>query len=438
MSNERPSGIAARIQNFRQQEDGAMTVLGLFIFMVSAILGGLAVDVTHLISQRTKLQVTADLAAHAALYVRDSESEGAARDAALQVVANSMPASEYGDVLADADILFGVYDRDTEMFKVDNSSRSGVLVTLKRHAVNGNSIPSFLLQFVGIDTWDVTAQAVFTTFRPACLREGFVAEGVVDMQSNNGFSNGFCIHSNTHVSLNNNNTFEAGTVVSMPDLDDLDMPNNGFEKNEGLETALREGRMHIRVLDQVDEIYDGLLTYGSRHMPAYIDDSRIYRPSGKKFSPSDFAPGTINYLGCNNKITLQSGTYREIVIVATCKVSFGSGVILEDVTILTTSTDAKSITSSSGLQVGRNDNCAVGGGAQVITYGGMDFPANLNMYGGQLIALGDINFAANANGIQGASMIARGTIDGTSRMNMAFCGSGMEDNFEANYFRMSL
>ena len=45
--------------------------------------------------------------------------------------------------------------------------------------------------------------------------------------------------------------------------------------------------------------------------------------------------------------------------------------------------------------------------------------------------------AANANGIDGASIISRGMIDGTSNMNMGFCGSGMEDSFSANYYRLA-
>lgn len=67
----------------------------------------------------------------------------------------------------------------------------------------------------------------------------------------------------------------------------------------------------------------------------------------------------------------------------------------------------------------------------------MSFASGLMVFGSQLIASGDIDFAANANGIMGASMIAGGRIDGTSNMDMGFCGSGMENNYEANYFRLA-
>ena len=132
-----------------------------------------------------------------------------------------------------------------------------------------------------------------------------------------------------------------------------------------------------------------------------------------------------------------AGSMLENIVLATnCKVQFGQGVTLENSIIATTNTGDKSITAASGLQVGRNDNCATDGGAQMLTMGGMDFPADLKAYGGQLIAMKDINFAANANGIEGASFISGGRIDGTSNMTMGFCGNGMEDNFAALYFRM--
>ena len=74
-----------------------------------------------------------------------------------------------------------------------------------------------------------------------------LAEDVVEIQSNNSYFNGFCIHSNSWVEVNNNNFFEPGTIVSMPDMDDLVVPNDGLdeEKNEGLVDALREGKYRI-------------------------------------------------------------------------------------------------------------------------------------------------------------------------------------------------
>ena len=70
--------------------------------------------------------------------------------------------------------------------------------------------------------------------------------------------------------------------------------------------------------------------------------------------------------------------------------------------------------------------------------GGVNFPANLSVYGSQIIAQLKIDFEANANGVEGVSMVAGGEIDSTSNMNMGFCnGAGMEHTFQAEYFRMA-
>jgi len=96
-----------------------------------------------------------------------------------------------------------------------------------------------------------------------------------------------------------------------------------------------------------------------------------------------------------------------------------------------------SLNSPAGLSIGRDDNCATGGGATLMTLGGFSAAASLNVFGGQILALGDIDFAANADGIQGASFVSYGMIDGTSNMNMGYCrNAGMENAYRANYFRM--
>jgi hypothetical protein len=427
------------IQDLRSEDDGGLTIFGLYIFACIAMVSGIAIDMSNLVAQHTKLQMTADLAAHAVLYNRDSNNAGDSIVAALAVVENSMPAAQYGTVIDANDFIFGNFDYTSGDFTPDADSRNGVLVTATRYASSLNAVDTFLLGFSGVPEIDVAAQALFVTFRPACLREGFVAEDIVDLQSNNGFSKGFCIHSNTHVSLNSGNNFEEGTVVSMPDLDKLDLPKSGFESNSGLEVALRQGRMHIRILGMIDKIAASLLDFYSKDIPDYITDPNVYTHSGNRFDASDFIPGTINYLNCSSGVTLRNdaGAYSEVVIYSECKISLSQGVIFEDVVMFSESTRRDSITGPSAIQFGRDDSCAAGGGVQVITRGGMSFPADLRMYGGQLIALGEIEFAADANGVEGASMISAKWISGTSNMDMAFCGTGMENNFEAEYFRLA-
>jgi hypothetical protein len=291
-----------------------------------------------------------------------------------------------------------------------------------------------------MNDWDLSAQSVSVTYRPACLREGFVADGVVDIQSNNGFYNGFCMHSNTYISLNQNNYFEAGTIVSMPNLDNLDMPASGFVKNDGLEEALREAFYQVRIVKCIDDIIASLLAGESTYMPDYITNTTVANVSGKTLGTGKFTQGRVHRLLCNqgNSVTIENNsTLRNMVIISSCPVNFGNGVVLEDVIFANTSTSAKSFDSPSGVQLGKDDSCAAGGGVQILTMGGTHFASKMETCGAQIIAAGNVEFTAQADGIEGTSIISGQEISGTSNMTMGLCGTGMEDNFELDYYRVA-
>lgn len=273
---------------------------------------------------------------------------------------------------------------------------------------------------------------------PPCFREGFVAEDIVDVQSNNFYGSGFCMHSNSYVSLNSNNTFEAGSIVSMPNLADLDIPKSGFQRNDGLEAALRSGSYRIRILDRLDDILDGLRDGNMDYLPMGVYSLIANHVSKNKLTPADLAQGRLYTQQCSGgKVTIEAGLYKDIVYISDCEVKFSQGVIIEDSVFVTTSRSAHSFNSPSGFQLGANDDCAIGGGASLITYGGVSIASGLEVYGGQIIALADIDFAANANGMQGVSFVSGGRIDSTSNMSMGYCnGAGMEAAFQADYFRM--
>ncbi len=432
--------FASKPKAFLAEEGGAISSLGIFVFLVSCVICAIAVDVARLRAAQSQLQLAADTAAHAALYYRDTHSAAEAKEKALAVANYGMPREIYGDILVPEDVIFGTWSYELQAFHEDPNSRESVMVTTERLKSNRNSVASTLFQFIGIDSFDVVSRAVFTTFRPTCFREGFVAEEVVDIQSNNEYYSGFCIHANGHVELNSNNVFEAGTIVSMPNLDDLVLPQSGFETNEGLEAALRSGAYRIRILNRLPAIIQGLMDGDENYLPEYITSPVAIGLSGNTLTQADFVSGRLHKLigNANCKVTISpSIPLKEVVFVTNCEVKFGNGTELNDVVMASTNTGSNSFNSSSKLQVGKNDTCAEGGGAQLLTLGGMSFASDLRMYGGQLVAKGDIDFAANADGIEGASMISGTRIDGTSNMSMGFCVTGMEDNYEAAYFRLA-
>ncbi|WP_281857917.1 TadE/TadG family type IV pilus assembly protein [Litoreibacter halocynthiae] len=429
-----------RAQSFARDEDGSYTAFGAFMLVTFLLLGSTAIDYSNAFTARTQMQVAADAAAHAALYTRDTQSAADAKEAALQMVEDILPASIYGTVLKPQDIVFGDYDREDDTFAVSASSKGAVEVKLQRTKKRENGVRTFLLHFVGKPFLDVTTTALAETYRPLCFREGFVADDVVDLQSNNTFENGFCVHSNSYVSMNQNNVFEDGTIVQMPDTGDLDIPSSGFERNDGLEASLRSGGYHLRIVNRIDDIIAGVQTLGSDYTPGFITTGTALYPSGsgKKFDVSDFTKGRVHVLSCGgNGVTLNAGLYSEIVIVASCPIKFSHGVVLEDIVVATTSTDPKSFNASSGLVVGKDDGCADGGMAWLVTKGGFEVAADLHIYGSQILAAGDIEFAAGADGVEGASIVAGGKVDVTSNNAMGFCGGGMDSAFQAEYFRLA-
>ncbi len=428
------------MSDFKNSETGSITAFNLFFILTLVMLGGYAIDVGNVMLARTKLQVTADAVAHAALLERELKTEAEAKAAALKLAEMNMKSSAYGTVISASEIVFGQWNSATLSFVPEPGSRNAVQVRTKQETENGNPLRTYFLGLVGLDKWDVVTSAVFTTYIPTCLREGFVAQQPVDLQSNNSYSNGFCIHSNSYVSINSNNYFEPGTVVSMPNKDDIELPNSGYKTNIGLADALHSGSWNIRIIERIEALIAGLKSYDPMFIPDYIKSTTTEILTNRNVYQADLIPGRLHTFTCGGggaALTIKSGvTMSEIVLVTNCDVKFEAGVILEDTVIATTSTGSKSFSAAAGLQVGKNDHCAPGGGAQLVTMGSMDFPSDLKLYGGQLLAKHNVAFSANANGIEGAAVVAGGTISGTSNMAMAFCGSGMEDNFQAEYFKL--
>ena len=434
-----------RIRRFRKDEHGAITIFGLFLFAAIVLVGGLAIDMHNLMTARTQLQISADMTAHAALYRRDFETDPAkAKTQALALVEASMPKSTYGAVIEAKDITFGKYDPTTEKFTPSANSRSAVHVYSTRLNSKSNPVSTFVLRILGYVNYDMSVQSVFVTFRPTCFREGFVADDRVDVQSNNAYKNGFCIHSNDHVSLNNGNSFETGTIVSMPDLGDIDLPRSGWEQNQGLQAALREGYYRMRLINKLPYIIQGLKDRDPEYLPDYIDplDAVKYVTigNGQKLTMADLTKDRVHVVGCGSNGTLtidEPSAITDVVIVTSCTVKFGQAMEVHNSIIATTNTAVKSMNSSSSLKLGKNDNCADGGGAVLLTLGGVSFTSDFHIYGSQIVAAGNIEFTANADGIQGASLISGSEIDSTSNANMGFCGTGMTNIFEAEYFRLA-
>ena len=433
----------ASARSFARAQDGAGTIFGLFLLLSSVSVAGLALDIANAYRVRTALQVAGDAAAHAALVAREFNNPSVAKATALEVANVHLPRAKYGDALIEDDIVFGHWDAETEKFEPDEYAFDAVMVSTARAQERHNSVGTYLLRFAGVDGLNIRGMTVFETYRPTCLEEGIVGEEEVVLQSGNLFTSGFCVHSNDHATLSSGNTFEERTIVSMPDRREIDLPASGMESNDGLPEALRDGSYFLRIVSRIDAIIAGVQDPTSSYYPDYIE-SAVAIPLGRndKLDGDAFEEGRIHTIYCNSpeqKTSIHAGTeLSKVVIWTNCEMKFGEGVILRDTVIVNESTSDKSFNTASGLQIGDDDHCASGGDAQLVTRGGVSIPAQLSMYGGQILAVGDISFEAEADGIEGASIVSGGRVEGSSGATMGFCGGkGMEHNFEAEYFRLA-
>ena len=411
MAKEVVIDMKQTIQNarkFGEDISGAISAFSLFVFLGLLMIGGLAIDVASLYQARTQLQVAADSTAHAALYVRvDQEDQAtslsgavtAGKTAALSMASSEMPSGYYGTILDASDIEYGSWNSTTRTFTANPLSDEAVRVNTKRLTDNQNGISTFLLKLVGVSDWNVQTPAVFETFIPSCMRQGMVAMEMVDIQGNSVFDNGFCIHSNTHVKISSNNTFNNDTFVTMPEDDDLEIPASGMESNPGLWRAVDENAYLIRELNKLPgwiadltvgkfddpstEVVEGL------EMPSYIDlDITTGKPvvntiAKNGFKPTDLVEGQINFIECNNSnnqlVMGSSGTggngngnnatdpteetvdanlfLKEMIIVTTCQLHFSSNAELHDMIIAIDNDTSSSIDSAGGLVLGKDDNC---------------------------------------------------------------------------------
>ncbi|WP_207493610.1 Tad domain-containing protein [Yoonia litorea] len=523
-----------------------MTVWGLFVWFCCGILGALALDVTYLISGRTQLQVAADQVAHAAIYQRNLVNEeggikieqvNAVKTVAADLVRETLPQGRYGIVLEEADINFGTYDTATQTFTVNELSSDAVRARTYFTRSNGNAAISFLFRLVGRDDFDVVAETVFIAYGKNCITEGYVAEGVVDIQSNNGFGADFCIHSNEFVSINQNNSFatddeetgEGGSIVSMPDISKLDIPggveydeNNeiipdNFKLNDGLLEALAQYTIDLQpMMNMMDNIVykyenpqawadavanndysafpvpisapitpdwpsfidvaqyadattplslnatdisgkgnttsfttEELMAVGADVVPVLNDDGSAATDENGDPIFDVLSDGTNRtyYIDCvkggnENRsagVTIDASTtpLKDMIIISPCEISFAQGSVIQNSRIVSTSTSPDAITGAQGVVLGDLDNVC-DSGSQFISMGGIQFPSELTLAGSQMLAKGDVKFAAGINGMIGGSVIAGGSIDGTSNGDMEVCGSGLLDNITKRFFRMAL
>ncbi len=436
--------LQPRFRKFAADEAGGGTVMGLLWFAVLVGITGLAVDITDAYRNRTMLQATADATALAAALDLPDQSKVAATAATYAI--GNMGFDVNGTVLDTNDVQIGLWDPATQTIDTSALLPDSVMVTVNRSADNGNSVPANFLRIIGLQGWNVTATAVAQRFIPECLKDGLIARNVVDMSSNNGFSNQICVHGNKGVDLQNSNTFEAGVNVSMPSLNMLEGPSDVLNSNPGLQDALRENYLDPRMVNHVDEIMQSFLDVTSSVIPSYIDITLPVIVVDEKFDISTALPGRIYHIDCkpnkNARIPANT-TVVNVVVIAECEIAIGAGATVLSSVLGSRSGGNGSVSKANvgvaaNVQLGVPDNCAVGGGVQIFSNATIHTASSTSIDGVQMVAAGDIELGARSEGVNGISAQAGGDITLTSNNMFGLCSGGAPDLFTVDYYRLVL
>ena len=164
----------------RSRRKAATLVLLAIAIVVLFAFAAISVDIAQLVTVKSQLQLTAtSAAAAAALDLPDEETAAAS---AISIALANMPFDQHGDVLVDADIEFGNWDRSDRIFTADGTPVNAVRVTTRRSSAGGNAVGSFFARFLGVSESDLATSATAAQLPP--LLGAIGAAGTVSIGGN--------------------------------------------------------------------------------------------------------------------------------------------------------------------------------------------------------------------------------------------------------------
>lgn len=378
---------------FRDDTAGVATAASLYILIVMLMIGGLAVDLSNAIRAQARLQALADtVAMSAAMHLPDA---AAATSAALDTATRNQPAtgSRRAEIVQE-DIVIGIWDPATRGFQPGGGNPTAVLVTARHSAQNGSALPTLLLRLVGVTWIDVGATAVGYRPRfPRCSGAGYFSRERTVVVNSNHFSNGFCLHGEAGVTLNNVNTFDPGTTIGMPDLADFEERRNNY----GAREALTRYSHSFARLDALPGIMSAMRagSLSAADLPGYIRHGPVHLNSIN--ANTELEPGTL-YIVSGNVNLGSNIAVSEIAIVATGTIRVNSNTELKDVVLASNGTIT--INSNNYLGESEQEYCRTG------------------RYSSYLLSRSDITFGTN-NTLRGVMMLTDGRLDGGNNNDAA-------------------
>ncbi|MBN8630071.1 MAG: hypothetical protein J0L76_04360 [Rhodobacterales bacterium] len=477
--------LKSRFKRFTDDEHGGMTVFWMFGLMIIAVIGGLAIDITNLHRHKERLTLAADAAAQAGIVALASgKSTAEIKSATLASVELNAPKAVVGPTTGANDVQVVRFDPKTR--KIVSGTPNAVQVTLHNDETVDNPVNTGLLRLAGIKSFDIDVTSVAYYGQPGnCTSSDMIyGKGQVTLTSGNYVGHSYCVHSQTAVWLPQQNFFERGAGVSMPDL--AACKNKCVDSaNPGIENAVFAQNLNLpNVADHISKVRTAMLATTSDLKTAFFANKALAADLSALVSTKIMNNGAKNKLVKGSVVTLTAAQYndlmqatngnlpsglvydvdcrdkgngpataisigagknrknssqlsstietvRQVVVITDCGFDVGPYARIDAALAISTRVQSASVISADqGAVVGDPlKNCDINRKVYIMTMSGFSVPANFTASNVALIANGDINLAANSSssdGVhKGTSLHAEGSVHIAANNTFNSCA---EDN----------
>ncbi|APX88944.1 hypothetical protein BV394_03710 [Brevirhabdus pacifica] len=394
----------------RDEAGGAGSAWGLFMAAVFILIGGVATDYSfgHLV--KADLQNATDAAALAAL--QDLPNATAAVQSAISYAKKNDPKKTVN--VAETNVTTGRWLNSTRTFVPNGHPTNAVKVVLTRSGSDATQVKSFLMRLAGVDSFDVSAAAI-AAIRPRCLGGRIFAKSLLKGNSNSSVSDGFCLHGEGGVHINNNNVFEAGTEIS----NGVGSTFRTGNKNPGIELARVEKSKELKLVDEIDSVYNGVRN-GTDHLPSWITNGPVHVPN----LPAYPTRGTI-YVVSGNVVINDGTALEEIAIVTSGKITVNSNTTMSKVVLAA----GGLVDINSNVDIGSSSYCSEGAyDSYIVSKDRVELNSNDVLRGVQIASKKDFVINSNAVVTDGIVIETGGNADFNSNLSFGGCPDALVSN----------
>ncbi len=426
------------------REDGGFSIAALVMLPVFFLFMAAPINVLNVMTHKERYQGFVDTLAYTALHEAFDQDNSIA-DVKQKVLDTTSSFENSADMLAaitPQDIIFGVWDEETRSFTPQNNSRKAVRIELDFAKVNSNPISDLFYSFVDNPQRDLKVVSYATTYRPNCFRNGLIALKSLILKNDTNVGEGVCLHGLSQVIVYSGGSFAENSEVAVLTEDHL---HGSYASNPGLEEAVETGRKHIALLSQIGNVYNDLNSQTKTEFtPSYITTEKVLKLGPRVVKPERFTAGRIHYRRCKNgrRMKFERGKYENFVLISpNCAFTFAGGVTLTNVMIVTQNNWAQSFFSFNRLALGKQNDCADGNGAVLMSKGGAYLSAGLFAVGSQIISNTKIfveSGGSKRNVIKGSSLLSKGDIVLGAKNDITSCkNDGTNEILEVDYFKLA-